>query len=143
MGMNIGSGGSSSDPDVMVEMNMTPLIDVMLVLIIMLIITIPIQHHSVNLDMPVSSPPTQADPPEVVKIDVAADGTVMWNGEVLADRRYLERRFFEISKMGTQPEIHLRPDRAVPYKNVAAVMSSAQRIGVTKIGIVGNEQYYN
>ena len=86
MGMNVGSGDGSGDPEVMVDINTTPLIDVMLVLLIMLIITIPIQTHAVKLNMPVGNPPPPTEPPEVVTIEVDFDGTVLWNGLVLADR---------------------------------------------------------
>jgi biopolymer transport protein ExbD len=143
MGMNVGSGNSSAvDAEPMIEMNMTPLIDVMLVLIIMLIITIPIQNHAINLNMPVSTPPTTiTTPPEVVKIDVDFDGTVLWNGEVIPDRAQLEARLRNVAATPTQPEVHLRPNKLVAYKSVAAVMASAQRLGVTKIGLVGNEQF--
>lgn len=143
MGMNVGSGSSSSaDPEPMIEMNMTPLIDVMLVLIIMLIITIPIQNHAVNLNMPVSSPPSRVTtPPEVVTIDVDFDGTVLWNGQVIPDRTTLEGKLQNVAALPTQPEVHLRPNKLVAYKSVAAVMASAQRLGVTKIGMVGNEQF--
>ena len=141
MAMNIGPGGSSADPDVMIEMNMTPLIDVMLVLIIMLIITIPIQNHSVNLHLPVGKPPPALAPPVVVTIDIDFDGTVAWNGESIADRATLERKLRDVAAIPDQPEVHLRPNKLVAYKNVAAVMASAQRLGVTKIGMVGNEQF--
>jgi biopolymer transport protein ExbD len=141
MGMNVGSGGSSGEPEVMIEMNATPLIDVMLVLLIMLIITIPIQNHAVNLNMPVGEAPPQLVPPEVITIDVDFDGTVLWNGEVLPNRSALEARLQNVASMPTQPEVHLRPNKLVEYKAVAAVMASAQRLGVTKIGMVGNEQF--
>ena len=141
MGMNIGSGNSSGDPEPMIEMNMTPLIDVMLVLIIMLIITIPIQNHAVNLNMPVGTPPPPTAPPEVVTIDVDFDGTVIWNGSVVPDRPALESRLQAIAGMPIQPEVHLRPNKLVAYKAVVGVMASAQRLGVTKIGLVGNEQF--
>ncbi len=142
MGMQIGSGGASADPEVMIEMNMTPLIDVMLVLIIMLIITIPIQNHAVNLNMPTGEPPKQIKDPVVVNIDVDFDGTVSWNGTAV-ERPQLEAKLAEAAAMpaADQPEIHLRPVAVVPYKSVAAVMASAQRLGVTKIGMVGNEQF--
>ena len=141
MGMNIGSGNGSGDPEPMIEMNMTPLIDVMLVLIIMLIITIPIQNHAVNLNMPVGTPPPPTAPPEVVTIDVDFDGTVIWNGSVVPDRPALESKLQAIAGMPTQPEVHLRPNKLVAYKAVVGVMASAQRLGVTKIGLVGNEQF--
>lgn len=139
MAMNVGSSGGDSEP--MVEMNATPLIDVMLVLLIMLIITIPIQNHAVNLNMPVGNPPPSNVKPEVVQIDVDFDGTVFWNGEALPDRPTLEAKLQNVAAMPDQPEVHLRPNKLVPYKSVAAVMASAQRLGVTKIGLVGNEQF--
>ena len=139
MGMNVGSGGEEGE--VMVEMNTTPLIDVMLVLIIMLIITIPVQLHSVNLNMPAGNPPPPTTPPVVVTIDVDFDGTVLWNGETMADQAALEARLREAAAQTEQPEVHLRPNKLVEYKNVAAVMAAAQRLGVTKLGMVGNEQF--
>ena len=140
MAMAVGSAGGS-DPDVMVDINTTPLIDVMLVLLIMLIITIPIQMHSVNLNLPTGKAPPPTTPPEVVRIDVDFDGTVLWNGEKVADRSALESRLTRIAAQPTQPEVHLRPDKLALYGNVAAVMASAQRLGVTKFGLIGNEQF--
>jgi biopolymer transport protein ExbD len=141
MGMNVGSGGGSQEPDVMVDINTTPLIDVMLVLLIMLIITIPIQLHSVNLNMPVGTPPPVTEQPVVVTIDVDFDGTVYWNGEMVPNRDDLEERLTAAAKMPVQPEVHLRPNKLAEYKDVAAVMASAQRLGVVKLGLVGNEQF--
>ena len=141
MGMNIGS--SSGDDEPMIEMNMTPLIDVMLVLIIMLIITIPIQNHAVNLNMPVGTPPPSNVKPDVVRIDVDFDGTIFWNGETVPNRAALEARLQGVAAIANQPEVHLRPNKLVEYKVVAGVMASAQRLGVTKIGLVGNEQFLN
>ena len=142
MSMNVGSsGGANADPEPMIEMNMTPLIDVMLVLIIMLIITIPIQNHAVNLNMPVGTPPPSTVKPEVISIDVDFDGTIFWNGETIPDRPTLEARLQNVAATPNQPEVHLRPNKLVEYKAVAAVMASAQRLGVTKIGLVGNEQF--
>ena len=142
MGMNVGSGSAkAADPEPMMEMNMTPLIDVLLVLIIMLIITIPKQNHSVNLNMPVGTPPPKTEEPRVVTIDVDFDGTILWDGEVIPDRATLEAKMNAVAAMADQPEVHLRPNKLVEYKVVAGVMASAQRIGVTKIGMVGNEQF--
>ena len=140
MAMNL-SSGSSGEPEVMMDINTTPLIDVMLVLIIMLIITIPIQLHSVNLTMPSGTPPPPAREPVVVTIDVDFDGTLLWNGEALPDRNALEARLQRAAAEPDQPEVHLRPNKLVEYGAVAAVMASAQRLGVTKLGIVGNEQF--
>jgi len=140
MGMNVGSGGGG-EPDVMVEMNTTPLIDVMLVLLIMLIITIPIQLHSVNLNMPTGSPPPPLRDPVVVTIDIDFDGTILWNGEVVPDRTALETRLAAAAAIADQPEVHIRPNKLVEYKSVAMVLASAQRLGVSKLGMVGNEQF--
>ncbi|HEX5628655.1 MAG TPA: biopolymer transporter ExbD [Usitatibacteraceae bacterium] len=140
MGMQVGSGGSG-DPEVMVDINTTPLIDVMLVLLIMLIITIPIQTHAVKLNMPVGSPPQQTEPPVVILVEVDFDGTVIWNGETVPDRPALDERFINAAAMPVQPEFHLRPNKIVNYKYVAAVMASAQSHGITKIGLIGAEQY--
>jgi biopolymer transport protein ExbD len=139
MAMNLGP--SSSEPDVMVDINTTPLIDVMLVLLIMLIITIPIQLHSVNLSMPAGTPPPAVAEPQVITIDIDFDGTVLWNGEALPDRQALEARLTQAAAVPEQPEVHIRPNKLVEYKAVAAVLASAQRLGVTKLGMVGNEQF--
>ena len=141
MSMSVGSGDGSKEPEVMMEINTTPLIDVMLVLIIMLIITIPIQTHAVKLNMPVGNPPPPPVPPVVVQIDVDFDGTVLWNGEIIPDRNTLEARLLAAATDAVQPEVHLRPNKLAQYKSVALVMASAQRLGVTKLGIVGNEQF--
>jgi len=142
MGMNVGSGSAkAADPEPMMEMNMTPLIDVLLVLIIMMIITIPRQNHSVNLNMPVGTPPPSDVKPVVVTIDVDFDGTILWDGEVIPDRSALEAKMNAVAAMANQPEVHLRPNKLVEYKVVAGVMATAQRLGVTKIGMVGNEQF--
>ena len=135
------SVGEQSDDGVMVEMNTTPLIDVMLVLIIMLIITIPIQTHAVKMNMPVGKSSAPPKPPEIVRIDVDFDGTIGWNGTVIADRAELEQRLRQVATQPDQPEVHLRPNKLVSYKVVAMVMASAQRLGVTKIGLIGNEQF--
>ena len=141
MGMSVGPGGGSQEPEVMIDINTTPLIDVMLVLLIMLIITIPIQLHSVNLNMPVGTPPPVTEQPVVVTIDVDFDGTVYWNGEQVPSRDALEEKLVGAAQMPVQPEVHLRPNKLAEYKDVAAVMASAQRLGVTKLGLVGNEQF--
>ncbi len=141
MAMNVGTGGGSQDPEVMIDINTTPLIDVMLVLLVMLIITIPIQLHAVNLNMPIGNPPPPLEQPQVITIDVDFDGTVFWSGEQLANRAQLEERLVQAAAMAVQPEVHLRPNKLAEYKDVAAVMASAQRLGVTKLGLVGNEQF--
>ena len=141
MSMQVGSGGDSDDP--IMDVNTTPLIDVMLVLIIMLIITIPIQTHAVKMNMPVGPSSAPPKPPEIVRIDIDFDGTIGWNGTIVADRADLENRLSQVAALPDQPEVHLRPNKLVSYKVVAMVMASAQRLGVTKIGLVGNEQFMN
>jgi biopolymer transport protein ExbD len=141
MAMNV---GAQAEDDVMVDINTTPLIDVMLVLLIMFIITIPIQTHAVKMNMPVPSknaPPPK--PPEIIRIDVDFDGTISWNGETIpvGDRSAIEARLQAVAAIADQPEVHLRPNKLVVYKHVAMIMATAQRLGVTKIGIVGNEQF--
>jgi biopolymer transport protein ExbD len=136
--------GSSSEDDVMVDINTTPLIDVMLVLLIMFIITIPIQTHAVKLNMPTPSNVQPTKLPEVMRIDVDFDGTIGVNG-VLTTKDELDTKLAEWGRLPTadQPEVHLRPNKLVTYKHVAAIMASAQRQGVSKIGMVGNEQFMN
>ena len=141
MAMKIGSGNGTHDPDVMVDINTTPLIDVMLVLLIMLIITIPIQTHAVKLNMPIGTPPPPLVPPEVVTIEVDFDGTLIWNGRVVPNRQELEERLRAAAETPVQPEVHLRPNKLVKYESVAMVMASAQRLGLKKIGLIGNEQF--
>ena len=140
MAMQVGEQGEG---EVMIDINTTPLIDVMLVLIIMLIITIPIQTHAVKMNMPVGPSAAAPKPPEIVRIDVDFDGTIGWNGVIVATREELEQRLRGVAAIPDQPEVHLRPNKLVAYKSVAMVMASAQRLGVTKIGLVGNEQFMN
>jgi biopolymer transport protein ExbD len=142
MAMNVGPGSiRSADPEVMIDINTTPLIDVMLVLLVMLIITLPIQLHAINLNMPVGNPPPPLVMPQVVKIDIDSGGTTYWNGEVVPDRATLEDKIRGAAAQVPQPEVHLRPDKGSRYSVAAGVMASAQRLGLTKIGIVGSEQF--
>jgi len=136
-----GRRSSAPSDEPLMDINTTPLIDVMLVLLIMLIITIPIQLHSVNLNMPTGNPPPSDLKPEVLRIDIDALSVVQWNGEPLTDRGEMERRFEQVAAQAVQPEVHLRPDRRAKYEVVAGVMASAQRTGVSKLGIVGAEQF--
>src|SRR5215475_3210968 len=111
------SVGSSQEGDVMVEMNTTPLIDVMLVLLIMLIVTIPVQSHAVKLDMPRpnQNQPQNNTPREVVDLEIDFDGTVMWNGNIVANEKQLQGYLLDIASRSPQPEIHLRPNRLCKY----------------------------
>ncbi|STQ90608.1 ExbD/TolR family protein [Iodobacter fluviatilis] len=137
MGMQIGG----NDDDMMMEINTTPLIDVMLVLLIMLIITIPIQTHAVKLDMPVNSPSKSTEKPEIVQIDIGSNNVISWAGVPLADRAALEKNLSDAASKAVQPEFHIRPDKDANYESVALVLASSQRLGVKKIGIVGHEQF--
>ena len=141
MAMNVGSN-SGGEADVMMDINTTPLIDVMLVLIIMLIITIPVQLHAVNLNMPVGKPPPPLVEPVVVTIDIDFDGTISWNGEPVPDRAALEARLSQAAAAG-RPAGSAHPARTSSSntRSVALVLASAQRLGITKLGMVGNEQF--
>jgi biopolymer transport protein ExbD len=142
MAMNVG-GSSSGEPEVMMDINTTPLIDVMLVLLIMLIITIPAQLHSVNLDMPVNTNMPKKVDPVVIKIDVDASSVVNWNGKPITGRTELEQKLTEAAAVQPQPELHIRSHGKAKYEAVAGVMASAQRLGLTKLGIVGSEKFAN
>ena len=125
----------------MMEINMTPLIDVMLVLLTLLIITLPIQTHAVKLDMPrPDQKNNQLIQPVVVNLGVDFDGTILWNGTPV-DRATLDSYFLDASQAEPQPEIHLNPNKLAKYDIVAKVLADAQRIGVKKIGFTGLEQY--
>ena len=141
--MSMSVGNESGTDEVMVEMNTTPLIDVMLVLLVMLIVTIPIQTHAVKLDLPQNNnpPPPQDVMPEVVNLEIDFDGTVIWNGTPVTSRGQLDQFFQSTAAKVPQPEVHLRPNRLAKYDAVARTLADAQRLGVTKIGFVGNEQY--
>lgn len=123
------------------SMNTTPLIDVLLVLLVMLIITIPIQLHSVNMDLPAGVPPPDAPEPAVVRLEVSSGNQLQWNGELVQDRAALESRFMLAAQEQVQPEIHVHADPKTKYETVAAVLTAAQRQGLLKIGVVGLEAY--
>ncbi|HVZ42681.1 MAG TPA: biopolymer transporter ExbD [Ramlibacter sp.] len=133
--------GLEREPEPLADINTTPLVDVLLVLLVMLIITIPIQLHAVDIEMPSASAPPPRSEPQVVEIDVTPAGRYLWNGVPLADRGELEAKLRDAAAQPDQPEIHLRPSRAAKYDAVAAALSSAQRWGLVKIGLVGSEQY--
>src|ERR1700721_2427636 len=129
----------TADGEVMVEMNTTPLIDVMLVLLVLLIVTLPIQTHAVKLDMPAgnNTPPTVE--PETVDLGVDFDGTVTWNGTVV-DRSTMDSYFEDAARKNPQPEIHVNPNRLAKYNAVAKVLADAQRLGATHIGFTRSHQ---
>ena len=127
--------------EVMVDMNTTPLIDVMLVMLTLLIITLPLQTHAVKLDMPGKSPPSIFLPPSV-ELGVDFDGTITWNGTAV-DRATMDSYFADIGKKpnDAQDEIHVNPNRLAKYNAVAMVLADAQRLGATHIGFSGIDRY--
>jgi biopolymer transport protein ExbD len=130
----------TADGEVMVEMNTTPLIDVMLVLLVLLIVTLPIQTHAVKLDMPApnTTPPTVE--PETVDLGVDFDGTITWNGTAV-ERSTMDSYFEDAARKDPQPEIHVNANRLAKYDAVAKVLADAQRLGATHIGFAGIDQY--
>ncbi len=137
MAMSISAGGSNEP---MVDMNTTPLIDVMLVLLIMFIITLPVMTNSINLDMPHL---IDGGTPATEKIDLTIDydGTILWNGVVIESIAQLEQLFRAEAAKPNQPELHVRPDKRAKYDHVAQVLGSAQRNGIQRIGFAGQEQF--
>jgi biopolymer transport protein ExbD len=138
MAINFSSG---DEHDVLVDINTTPLIDVMLVLLIMLIITIPVQTHAVKLNLPQANAAPSTVKPDVDEVDIDFDGTLLWNGTVLPTRQALEEQLTALAASPVQPELHIRPDKLTDYKYVAEVLATAQRLGVQKISVVGYEQF--
>ncbi len=139
--MSIPVGGASGAT--FCDINTTPLIDVMLVLLVTLIVTLPIMTHAVKLDMPnPNAPPPPPDkPPEVIDLEIDYDGTVVWNGTPVANLQQLEGYFHAETDKDPQPEIHLRPDRRAKYDVVAKVLAAAQRNHMRKIGFVNVAQF--
>ncbi|GAP24756.1 biopolymer transporter ExbD [Gluconobacter japonicus] len=140
MGMSVGSDSTHEDEGI-VDINTTPLIDVMLVLLIMLIITIPLQTHSVAIDLPQGNPPPSTEQPKLVTVSIGYDNSISWNSEPVTSEAALQAHFEAAAAEGDQPEVHIHPDRLADYKTVAHVMADAQRLGVTKLGIVGLDQF--
>jgi biopolymer transport protein ExbD len=127
----------------MCDINTTPLIDVMLVLLVTLIVSLPIMTHAVKLDMPDVShpPPPPPTPPEVIDLEIDFDGTVVWNGSAVTGMDQLEGYFHSERDKEPQPEIHLRPDRRAKYDVVAKVLAAAQRNHMKKIGFVNVAEF--
>jgi biopolymer transport protein ExbD len=123
------------------EINTTPLIDILLVLLVTLIVSLPIMTHAVKLDLPRSQPPPEQIQPEVIDLDIDFDGTVIWNGSPVASVQQLEGYFRMEGQKYPQPEIHLRPDPHARYDVVAKVLAAAQRNGMQKIGFVNTAEF--
>ena len=139
MSMNVSTGGSDIP---MCDVNTTPLIDVMLVLLVMLIVTLPIMTHGVKLDMPRPNPDSAEPPPpaEIIQLEIDFDGTVVWNGTPVP-LSSLDGYFRREASKDPQPEIHLRPDRRAHYDVVANVMAAAQRQHMVKMGFTNVAEF--
>ncbi len=140
MAIDFDALADAEEAEVTTSINTTPLIDVLLVLLVMLIITIPIQLHSVNVEMPNGPPPANTPEPFFVKLEVTADNHVLWDGTPLADRAVLDERLRAAAQLATPPEIHIRAAATASYDSVAAVLSAAQGQGLQKVGLVGLEE---
>jgi biopolymer transport protein ExbD len=140
MSMSVGE----SDGEEMCDINTTPLIDVMLVLVVMLILTLPVMNHAVKLDMPnpnAPPPPPQQVQPEVIDLEIYSDGTIVWNGNTVPNLKTLEGYFQNEAGKDPQPEIHLRPDRRSAYNVTAQVLAAAQRNHMKRIGFVNVAEF--
>jgi biopolymer transport protein ExbD len=126
---------------VLCDINTTPLIDVMLVLLVTLIVTLPIMTNAVKVDLPQPSPPTKSTRPEVINLDIDFDGTLLWNGRTVANMTQLESYFRTEARKSPQPEVRLHPDSRVKYDFVAQVLSSAQHNRMQKIGFVNTGDF--
>ncbi|MEO9102315.1 MAG: biopolymer transporter ExbD [Burkholderiaceae bacterium] len=128
--------GTQDDTDeVMNEINMTPMVDVMLVLLIIFIITVPVLKHAVNIELPAASNVREVDKPETVQLTVDAQGSYFWNGELMSDA-VLATRLEQLAQSLPQPAVHIRGDKDVRYERVAQALALAQRAGVRRLGFV-------
>ena len=149
MGMSIAAAGRKGGRrrrgvpryGAMADINMTPFIDVMLVLLVTLIVSLPLMTHAVKIDLPQASPLQPEPPPKIINLDIDYDGTVVWNDTAVAGFQQLESYLDGAAREEPQPEIHLRADRRVKYEVVAQVLASAQRHRLRKIGFVDTAQF--
>jgi biopolymer transport protein ExbD len=140
MAFKLTPSSGSEEPELMMDINTTPLIDVMLVLLVMLIITIPIQLHSVNMEMPVGAPPTNQVKPEKIQIDIDAASVVYWQGVAVVPEA-LDAKMRSVSQQSSESEVHIRPHKDARYAVFANVLASSRRAGLTKIAVIGAEQF--
>jgi len=133
--MAFGSIADNDDAEPLAEINMVPLIDVMLVLLIIFMVTAPLLTHAVKIDLPRATSVANVQPPDAVQLAIDADGRLLWNGSALAPGQ-LGERLASAALVHPQPELHIRAERRTPYETVAQVMSEAARQGVTRIGFV-------
>ncbi|MBB2999965.1 MAG: biopolymer transporter ExbD [Paraburkholderia tropica] len=132
---------SDDDDGLMNEINMTPLVDVMLVLLIVFMVTIPVIRHAVKIDLPHASSVKEDTKPTQINVSIEADGTVLWDGNVVSDDQ-LTAKIAAAAQQQPQPELHLNADRKVQYEKVAQVMSAAQSGGLTKLGFVTDPAHH-
>ena len=130
----------ADEPQLMTDINTTPLIDVMLVLLVMLIITIPIQLHAVNLNLPAGNAPASQVRPEKIQIDIDAQGLVYWQGQPVGAQQ-LEAKLAAVATLAPIPEIHVRSDKHAQYAVFAAVLAASRRNGLNQVAVVGSEQF--
>jgi biopolymer transport protein ExbD len=128
-------GTQDNSDEVMNEINMTPLVDIMLVLLVIFIITIPVMQHAVNIDLPRASNQVNTAKPETIRLDVDASGAYFWNDASIQESD-LAAKLAAVAAAEPQAELHIRGDRAVRYERVARVMAAAQSAGVKKIGFI-------
>ena len=140
MAMSSSADLSVDEPEVMMDINTTPLIDVMLVLLVMLIITIPVQLHAVNLDLPVGRPPVSAVVSDKIQIDINPQSEVFWQGLPVSVTQ-LEANMSQAAHLPVQPEVHVRPDKNAQYAVFANVLAASRRNGLTRMAVVGSEQF--
>jgi len=140
MSMNTGPLGGAAEPELMMDINTTPLIDVMLVLLVMLIITIPIQLHAVNMALPVGTPPVNLVKPEKIQIDIDERSVVYWQG-LPVNGEELDANMSRVAQQAAQPEIHIRPNKDATYAVFANVLAASKRKGLTKMAVIGSEQF--
>ena len=141
MAMSVGGGGEADDANFNAEINTTPLVDIMLVLLIIFLITVPVIQKMANVVIPKAvNIPTQTKP-ENITISVDKTGQIYWNAGLIQDKQVFFQRIVAEARKVPQPEFHIRPNKLVTYKYVAHVMAAAQRDGVTKMGLIGAEQF--
>ena len=131
---------AADEPQLMMDINTTPLIDVMLVLLVMLIITIPIQLHAVNLNLPLGHVPASQVRPQRIQIDIDALGVVYWQGQPM-DAQQLDANLAAVAGLAQQPELHLRTDKNAQYAVFVAVLAASRRNGLSQVAVVGSEQF--
>jgi biopolymer transport protein ExbD len=134
--MAFGGLDTGSAPQPMAEINTTPLVDVMLVLLVIFIITAPLLTHAIRLDLPTAPSALAPEKPETIALSIDATGALFWNNEPLPDLAALAQRFAQAAARQPQPELHLRADRDTRYQRIAEVMASAQQAGISKLGFV-------